>query len=216
MKKWLTACLCGAMALPISASELQIIKQIEPLLLNGKELTGNDFKAEQVLNLQPGQNQLLFALDQVVAQDGRQAKLVFPPVVIRFDAQPSPVTLSYATFRDANQAKKFRRNLDFSLVDQQGQAVDYQVDLLPIGGFSQFEDYQAAMAEYNLSDGEAVLAARNSLQDKPQAKAVSSVELVDRTEMTSEVKATLQQDFLTMSVTERQEFISWAVKHLND
>ncbi|KLN64332.1 YccT family protein [Vibrio sp. VPAP30] len=216
MKKLTTALLLGAMTLPICAAELTVIDEIEPLVLNGKELTGKDYQSSQVINLQQGQNQLLFALDQLVVEDGRRTKLVFPTVVVKFDATSSPVTLSYPVFRHVDQAKKFRKSLDFSLVDAQGKAVEYQVDLLQVKGFSQFKDYEAVMAEYNQVGGVASVSDNTSV--KPHAD-----NSVANKNIQTDVKATagatsgsIKTDFLSMSPTQRQEFISWAVKHINE
>ena len=218
MKKLTSALLFAAMALPVGATELTIINEIEPLVLNGKELTRNDYKSAQVINLQEGQNQLLFALDQLVVEDGRRNKLVFPSVVIKFDAASAPVTLSYPVFRHVDQAKTFRKALDFSLLDAQGKAVDYQVDLLHIKGFSQFNDYEAAVAEYNQVGGIASISQTDAV-----APHASHTEKIKSTGAQAEMKtaistssSSIKSDFLSMTPTQRQEFISWAVKHINE
>lgn len=218
MKKLTTAFLFGAMALPLGATELTIIDEIEPLVLNGKNLTRNDYKSAQVINLKEGQNQLLFALDQLVVEDGRRNKLVFPTVVIKFDSVSAPATLSYPVFRHVDQAKTFRTALDFSLLDAQGKAVEYQVDLLNINGFSQFNDYEAAVMEYNQVGGGASISHTDAVTSQ-----IGSNEEIKGTSAQEEMKAaiasssgSIKSDFLSMTPTQRQEFISWAVKHINE
>jgi|GEM_PF-1113741 len=216
MKKLTTALLFGAMTLPIAAAELTVIDEIEPLVLNGKELTGKDYQSSQVINLQQGQNQLLFALDQLVVEDGRRTKLVFPTVVVKFDATSSPVTLSYPVFRHVDQAKKFRKSLDFSLVDAQGKPVDYQVELLPVKGFSQFKDYEAVMAEYNQVGGVASVSRSDSAKTHTVNSTANMNVQTETKTTTGAVSESIKTDFLSMTPTQRQEFISWAVKHINE
>ncbi len=215
MKKLVTAFLFGVMALPISATELTIIDEIEPLVLNGKELSRNDYQSSQVIRLQPGQNQLLFALDQLVVEDGRRNKLVFPAVVIKFDAGSSPVSLSYPVFRHVDQAKKFRNNLDFALVDEQGQPVEHQVDLLHIKGFSHFSDYELAVDEYNRVGGIASVTQGANVKTDTHSNQVAPQAVVQTKQVAVQASSTIKDDFLSMTPTERQEFISWAVKHIN-
>lgn len=208
MKKLISAFIIGAMALPVYATELSIINEIEPLVLNGKDLTGNDYKSAQVINLKEGQNQFVFALDQLVVEDGRRSKLVFPTVIIRFDLASDPVALSYPVLRNAEQAKKFRNALDFSLLDSHGNPVDYQVDLLHVKGISPFNDLEAAVAKYNQAGGIAAVTAQQSvpLHHSEAQQLTGSVT----------TRAALEQDFLFLPLEERQAFVAWAVQHLNN
>ncbi|MGY3686253.1 YccT family protein [Vibrio coralliilyticus] len=218
MKNWLPAILLGAVALPVSANELKIIDEIEPLALNGKEMSASDFHSRQVINLKEGENQLLFGLDQIVVEDGRRNKLVFPSVVMRFESSQEPLTLSYPVFRQIDQAKKFRQTLDFSLVDKNGSPVDYQVDLIQVKGFSSFKNYEAAIEEYNQTGAIASLSsqAHGSDNHTTQAVAASTIDSASTSEVKTTASADLQSEFLKMTPQQRQEFISWAVKHLNE
>lgn len=216
MKKMVIAFLVGAMVLPVSASELTIIDEIEPLVLNGKKLTRDDYQSSQVIHLQSGQNQLLFALDQLVVEDGRRNKLVFPAVVIKFDAASSPITLSYPVFRHVDQAKKFRKSLDFSLLDKNGNEVDHHIDLLPIKGFSQFNDYELVIEEYNRAGGIAALTSIGTEKVATEINQANHADSAPNEKNLVQDSGSIKVDFLSMTPTQRQEFISWAVKHINE
>ncbi|PSW19573.1 DUF2057 domain-containing protein [Photobacterium sanctipauli] len=218
-KKWLVAVLAGALSLPSLASELKVIKEIDLHVLNGKEVDSPLFKNKDVLELEAGTNQILFSLDQLVIDDGRRSKLKFTPVVMRFDATESPLQLSYPVFKHVDDAKAFRKTLDFVLTDTKGAPVDYQAELLHVSGLGIFPEYARTLEEYNMvGDGVAVVDPTmvDDLAVKPQKTAQATKTTV--AEATGNAAASkvaiMQTGFAELSAEEQQQFMQWAMRNL--
>ena len=211
MKRWvspLAGLALSAMAFGVSAgTTIELSREISPLVLNGSQVEAGFFERIGHLDVKEGQNQLLLQLGQIVPQDGRRSKYNSDPIVIRFDAQQSPLTLSYTPFKDMAEVRTFTKSLDFKLVNQDGKDVHYQAELLPIGGLQGFQDYEKAVAQYNQKgQGEAVIAAA--------PKASEPVVEAETATVSSNRIAILQTGFSELSAQEQQQFMQWAISNL--
>lgn len=211
MKKWVSPIVgfaISAVAFGVSAeTTIELSREISPLVLNGNQVEKGFFERIGHLEVKEGQNQLLVQLGQIVPQDGRRSKYNSDPIVIRFDAQESPLTLSYTPFRDMEEVRAFTQSLDFELIDEDGKAIHYQAELLPIGGLQGFQDYEKAVAQYNQKgQGTAVMAAAQSVSEQAIDKVSTST--------SSNRIAILQTGFSELSAQEQQQFMQWAISNL--
>ena len=211
MKRWLSpiaGLVISATACGVSAeTTIELSREISPLVLNGSQVEKGFFERIGHLEVKEGQNQLLVQLGQIVPEDGRRSKYNSDPIVIRFEAQQSPLTLSYTPFRDMSEVRAFTKSLNFKLANEHGKDIHYQAELLPIGGLQGFQDYEKAVAQYNhKGQGVAVIAAAPVASEPAIEKGT--------TPASSNRIAILQTGFSELNAEEQQQFMQWAITNL--
>ena len=164
------------------------------------------------LKIANGENQLLLRVTALVDGNGGKSKFNSLPMVVKFTANDE--TLKFETpfaIRDERAVRNFEKQPSVK-VTRNGQQVDVTTDIIFDQTFALIKDYDEMLAGYNQAGGKAAIQenmVRNQVVlDKPLNSSTSSTKLVST--------SALQSDFLSMSPQQRQEFIAWAVKHIND
>ncbi|MCG9726010.1 DUF2057 family protein [Vibrio brasiliensis] len=169
-------------------------------------------KAKGDLKIANGHNQVLLRVTAMVDGNGGKQKFNSNPMVVTFDA--SNETLLFETpfaIRDQRGVRKFEKQPTVK-VTRNGQPVTIITEQIFNQSFALIHDYDAMLEEYNLAGGVAAVSVETPTlrnNDKLQSDKVSKQD-------NSRHSGAIQSDFLSMSPAERQEFISWAVKHIND
>lgn len=198
----------SVMAFGVSAdTTIELSREISPLVLNGSQVEKGFFERIGHLDIASGQNQLLVQLGQIVPEDGRRSKYNSDPIVIRFEAEESPLTLSYKPFRDMGDVRSFEESLNFSLANENGEAIRYQAELLHVGGLQGFQDYEKAIAQYNQSGNGSAVMTTASYNLTPGVKPATTL-------VSSNRIAILQTGFAELSAEEQQQFMQWAMRNL--
>ncbi|MGD8117779.1 MULTISPECIES: DUF2057 family protein [unclassified Vibrio] len=185
--------------------------RIEILAVN-QQLNQIPKKAKGDLKIANGHNQILLRVTAMVDGNGGKKKFNSHPMVVTFDAQNE--TLLFETpfaIRDQRGVSKFEKSPTVK-VTSNGQSVQIVMDQIVNQSFALIHDYDAMLNDYNLAGG---IAAISVTPTEPNIKASSAS--VASVNVDQKVQSKLiQRDFLSMTPSERQEFISWAVKHIND
>lgn len=169
-------------------------------------------KAKGDLKIANGRNQVLLRVTAMVDGNGGKQKFNSNPMVVTFDA--SNETLLFETplaIRDQRGVRKFEKQPTVK-VTRNGQPVTIITEQIFNQSFALIHDYDAMLEEYNLAGGVAAISVQTPTlrnNDKLQSHKVSK-------QGNSCHSGAIQSDFLSMNPAERQEFISWAVKHIND
>ncbi|MGR5077617.1 YccT family protein [Photobacterium swingsii] len=204
--------LAGSLSWQVSAeSTLTFNKEIGPLVLNGSEVATDIFSSPSKLTLEAGTNQVLFALGQLVVEDGRRTKFNSVPFILRFRAPTDDVVLSYQPFRTMEEAKKFDHDPRFVLKSASGEMIPFQLESLHVNGMQGMKNYEKAVQKYNQKGtGIAVLSTE---QLAPVGKPSVKPKTVNAA---SSQRAILEAGFNDLSAQEQQAFMMWAMKNLKN
>lgn len=169
-----------------------------------------------------GTNQLLVRVSGMIDTNGGKQKFNGLPLVVTFEAHDQAVTIAEPfVIRDQRGVERYKRAPSVHL-HVNGQPLPYQSDEIYDQSFSLTKNYDEMLASYNeLGYGKAQLrtSTLKSTATAATSPAPSDVVLEATPSLTDKEESRrtsrLQHDFLTLPASERQEFLSWAVKHLN-
>ncbi|WP_394146299.1 DUF2057 family protein [Vibrio atypicus] len=212
IKKSLAVVLMALMSSLANAQvTIQTDKRVEILAVN-QNINQLPNRGKGDLKIANGENQLLLRVTALVDGNGGKSKFNSLPMVVKFSANDE--TLKFETpfaIRDERGVRNFEKQPSVK-VTRNGQAVDVTTDVIFDQTFALIKDYDEMLAGYNQAGGKAAIQTHavnmKAAVAKPSTPKVSTAEFAST--------STLQTDFLSMSPQQRQEFISWAVKHIND
>ncbi|MGF1691157.1 YccT family protein [Photobacterium kagoshimensis] len=204
--------LAGCLSWQVSAeSTLTFNKEIGPLVLNGDEVATDIFSSPSQLTLKAGTNQVLFALGQLVVEDGRRTKFNSVPFILRFNAPSDDVVLSYQPFRTMEEAKKFDNDPRFVLKSASGEMLPFQLESLHVNGMQGMKNYEKAVRKYNQKgSGIAVISMEHATTAPVPSVKPKTVHSA------SSQRAILEAGFHELSAQEQQAFMMWAMKNLKN
>ncbi|HAB23454.1 MAG: DUF2057 family protein [Pantoea sp.] len=147
----LSLAVTGLTVLLVSATcqaiTLKLDPQIDLLVLDGRKISGSLLKGADSLELERGQHQFLFRVEQL--RDARKdASLRYQsaPMIVTFNAQVKTITIRLPALENRRERHHFDRTLNFQLVDERGKEIDIRRDRLPLSAES---DMEKAMILYN-------------------------------------------------------------------
>lgn len=158
---------------------------IEMLVVNGAKpsLSGGFFDANKTVTLPDGENQIVFSYKPYFNQGKDRIILQSHPQIATFTASGSQLEFNMPSYRNADQGAKQIRNLEWSLIDEQGNQIDAKQDQLIKEGLQIGRNIQSELDEYNRKGGKAAVlvpvAAQSSASIAPQ-KTSETVELTSK------------------------------------
>ncbi|PMK01701.1 DUF2057 domain-containing protein [Vibrio sp. 10N.261.55.A7] len=183
-------------------SSLILQAEMMPRVLNGQPLTNQDMLGPNTLKLDAGEHQLALTIGQIVFEDGKRRKFDSQPFLVTFSVDDSQaLSMSYQSMRTIEDAQRFERAPKVSFVDASGAEVKHDLVQLNKSGLQGFRDYEREVADYNAATGKASQPKTVGSSAQPEIGSTAS---------------SLQAGFLDMTPEQRQEFVSWAVKNLNN
>lgn len=212
MKKVLSILSVSLMSFIASAEvTIQTDSRVEILAVN-QEINAVANRGAGDLKIKDGENQLLLRVTALVDGNGGKRKFNSLPMVIKFTAQDETLKLETPfAIRDERAVRAFEKSPSVK-VTSNGHALDMETDIIFDQTFALIKDYDAMLAGYNKAGGVAAISPKSmTVVSTPVevAQAPTVAKAIDE-------KVSLKADFLSMSPEQRQEFISWAVKHIND
>ncbi|NVD07221.1 DUF2057 domain-containing protein [Vibrio sp. JPW-9-11-11] len=193
---------------------IQTDSRVEILAVN-QPLNPVPKTAKGDLSMANGQQQLLLRVTAMVDGNGGKRKFHSHPMVVRFEANNE--TLLFTTpfaIRDQRGVDKFEKNPTVK-VTRNGEPVRIVMDQIANQSFALINDYDAMLAEYNRTGGVAAIPqdlasntihSRSTVPESPPRESTGDLPVLKQ----------IEADFLSMTPEQRQAFISWAVKHIND
>lgn len=214
----------SCLSLPTLAATLKLGPQVEVLVVDGKKASNTLLKGSNGLELASGTHQILFRVEDTVKVGSRDQQLYSSsPLIATFDAtNAKTVTISLPKIETERDSKKFERELNYSIIDENGKAIDSKQDVLRIQGITLGADLEVEMAKYNLGDNQAsvpALAASNSLTMAGMQIPISTVAGVPVTQTSLTLKGEnvseqmLQYWYQQADKETQQRFLNWAKKN---
>ncbi len=196
MKKTTTVLgLCALLTSPAFAAQLTLQQELVPRVLNGEFVYPERISANNSIQIEDGHNQLAVTVGQIVFEDGKRRKFDSQPLILEFSAaKDAELTLSYNKLRTIEEAKAFERDPKVTLLDENGNTIEFSMTQLRKGGMQGFRDYEREVADYNLALNKQET--KESIAQSPQE--------------TQSLKAS----FNNLSREEQQEFMQWAMRNL--
>lgn len=214
MKKALTLIALGLLSTMAHAKvTIQTDNRVEILAVN-QVINSVPKQAKGDLKIENGVNQMLIRVTAMVDGNGGKQKFNSLPMVVKFEGHDE--TLKFETpfpIRDERAVTRFKSEPQVK-VTSGGQAVTVESDIIYDQTFALIKDYDEMLHGYNLAGGKAAI----SVASQPQ-KVSSNVIVNSSVENQGKIAPSfdhIQHGFLEMTPAQRQEFISWAVKHIND
>lgn len=189
---------------------IQTDNRVEILAVN-QAINDIPKKAKGDLKINNGTNQLLIRVTAMVDGNGGKQKFNSLPMVVKFEANDQTLKLETPfAIRDERAVTRFKKSPSVK-VTSAGQPIEIETDLIFDQTFALIKDYDAMLNEYNLAGGAASIAVINEIVST-KAPVAEEPTLVQ----TNAASAGIRDEFLLMTPEQRQEFISWAVKHINE
>lgn len=151
---------------------MNIPDTIDLLVVNGgsPKMSGGFFDATKKLELEDGEQQIVFRYSPYFSQGNDRIIIESDVVIATFNAANQELTFDMPKYRDAPQATKAIKNMQWQLIDQQGKAVNLRQDRLVKEGLQIGRNFEFETAEYNKKGGIAALTASVAAQPVLQAE----------------------------------------------
>ncbi|ENM5852841.1 DUF2057 family protein [Vibrio mimicus] len=152
---------------------IDIPDTIDLLVVNGSspKLSGGFFDATKKLELDDGEQQIVFRYSPYFSQGSDRIIIDSDVIIATFDAANQDFTFVMPKYRDAPQATKAIKKMEWQLVDQQGKAVEMRQDRLIKEGMQLGRNFEFETAEYNRKGGIAALTSSIATQPLTQQEA---------------------------------------------
>ncbi|ENM5725849.1 DUF2057 family protein [Vibrio mimicus] len=152
---------------------IDIPDTIDLLVVNGSspKLSGGFFDATKKLELDDGEQQIVFRYSPYFSQGSDRIIIDSDVIIATFDAANQDFTFDMPKYRDAPQATKAIKKMEWQLVDQQGKAVEMRQDRLIKEGMQLGRNFEFETAEYNRKGGIAALTSSIATQPLTQQEA---------------------------------------------
>lgn len=147
----LSMAVTGFIALLVSAScsaiTLKLDPQITLLVLDGRKISGSLLKGADSLELDRGQHQFLFRVEQQPGDSKTPSQYYQSvPMIVTFTAEARSIAIRLPPLSNSRERHNFDRSLAFRLVDEKGKEVFSVRDRLPVTAGA---DVEKAMVSYN-------------------------------------------------------------------
>ena len=147
----LSLAVTGLITLLVSAScsaiTLKLDPQIDLLVLDGRKISGSLLKGADSLELDRGQHQFLFRVEQ--QRKGQNENVIAyqsVPMIVTFTAVAKTITIQLPALETKRERYHFDRSLNFQLVDEKGMEITSVRAPLPV---TTSADMEKAMLNYN-------------------------------------------------------------------
>lgn len=158
--------------------------------------------------LPDGLNQLAVRLETEFGRTPDEMELAYSDVfVMTFTAADTRLSLQLPKVRDAAQLKRFNRDPDLRLTDQDGQPLKIQIARLEKEGFQLMRDYGAELSAFNQSDSPAAVGSLDTSQSVQGPAAPSLVK--PGTNQAAMAEAMLKYWYQQADAATRARFKAW-------
>lgn len=163
-----------ALAVIFSASAaakvtVEVPNTVDLLVVNGEkpQTSGSLFSSSDTLELEDGENQIVFRFEPFFTQGDDRVGVSSDVVIAKFTTQDKELMFSLPEYRDAKSAQKDIKNFEWSLIDNNQQAVEIKQDRLTKSGMQLGRNYAQETLEYNRSGAIASVAVAGTSMQMP-------------------------------------------------
>lgn len=164
---------------------MEIPDTIDLLVVNGSspKFSGGFFNATKKLELDDGEQQIVFRYSPYFSQGNDRIIIDSEVVIATFDAANQELSFDMPKYRDAPQATKAIKTMQWQLLDQQGKAVELRQDRLIKEGMQIGRNFEFETAEYNKKGGVAALTSSMAIQPIAQQEISNATAMAAAEEM---------------------------------
>lgn len=141
------------------------------------------FLTPRKLELEDGEQQIVFRYSPYFSQGNDRIIIDSEVVIATFDAANQELRFDMPKYRDAPQATKAIKTMQWQLLDQQGKAVELRQDCLIKEGMQIGRNFEFETAEYNKKGGVAALTSSMAVQPIAQQEISNATAMAAAEEM---------------------------------
>ncbi|MDD9155399.1 DUF2057 family protein [Aliivibrio sp. S4TY2] len=149
-------CLLSSMSAN-AAIQLTVPDEVELLLVDNQEveLKSSFFSTTSTLELENGEHQIAFRYNPVFKQ-GKDNIIVSSDIIIsKFSASDKELAFKFPTYNSPEKAEAFNTELNWNLIDQNGETVPFTQAQLIHHGVQVGRNIQFELAQFNSTDAPA-------------------------------------------------------------
>lgn len=135
----------------LAAISVSLPVNTEPLLFNTQETDATRLTAED------GQQQIVFKYLANFRHQGQRQRFISEAVIVTFTGQNAQYSITLPKINSASDADRFNQRPSVSIIDDNGQQVDYRIDTLTKDGIQIGRNYREEINQYNLSAAPAAI-----------------------------------------------------------
>ncbi|MCG3720976.1 DUF2057 family protein [Vibrio cincinnatiensis] len=155
------SCIMGIMlsASAMAKVTIEIPDTIELLVVNGEkpQTSGRIFSANKTVDLEDGEQQIVFRYQPYFTQGSDRVRVESDVIVATFQAQDQVLTFDMPQYRNALEAEKNIKMMEWSLQDKNNTTITMRQDRLIKPGMQIGRDYPQEIFKYNLEGGPAAI-----------------------------------------------------------
>ncbi|TOY94777.1 DUF2057 family protein [Vibrio fluvialis] len=138
---------------------LDVPDTIDLLVVNsGKPNTsGGFFASSKKVEMEDGQQQIVFRYHPYFTQGNDRIGVESDVVIAKFNAADQSISFDMPEFRNAADAERSIKSMEWTLRDQQGTAIEMKQDRMIKEGMQIGRDYKQETLEYNMTGGPAAI-----------------------------------------------------------
>ncbi|WP_299687903.1 DUF2057 family protein [uncultured Vibrio sp.] len=202
------------------AASLTVQDTVDLLVVNMSEpaLSGQAFNSVKTVELPAGKNQVLFKYEPVIESGEGRKKVYSHAQIVTFHVDANQeLRFEMPKYRNVRLAEKGLKNLEFRIVDQDGNEISKVVDRLKSDGVQLGRNYIEEARQYNINGGQAAIAISYVAIDNQapiqQADAVEAIAPpVESATISQSVELNqLQAWYLKTSKEDRKAFRKWMI-----
>ncbi|EOB6643098.1 DUF2057 family protein [Vibrio fluvialis] len=138
---------------------LDVPDTIDLLVVNGGKpnTSGGFFASSKKVEMEDGQQQIVFRYHPYFTQGNDRVGVESDVVIAKFNAADQSISFDMPEFRNAADAERSIKSMEWTLRDQQGTAIEMKQDRLIKEGMQIGRDYKQETLEYNMTGGSAAI-----------------------------------------------------------
>ncbi|MCG3728780.1 DUF2057 family protein [Vibrio cincinnatiensis] len=139
---------------------IEIPDTIDLLVVNGEkpQTSGSFFSANKTVSLEDGEQQIVFRYQPYFTQGSDRVRVESDAIVATFQAQDQTLSFELPQYRNAIEAEKNIKTMEWSLQDKNQTPITMRQDRLIKPGMQIGRDYPQEIFKYNLEGGPAAIA----------------------------------------------------------
>lgn len=173
-------------SLATAAVTLHVPDDVTLFVANGQKakLSGSLFASSKTIELPNGENQIVFQYEPYFSQGNDRIGVESNVIIAKFSANDTDLNFELPKYRDHRVAEQEIKQMQWQLVDEQGEAVTKSEDKLVKSGMQIGRDYAREAADYNQTGGIAAIGTAVSvatIKTEPVANVETKVKAGDNT-----------------------------------
>lgn len=200
--------LAGMAAFGANAAQISLDKNIEVLVVDGKEKKVSQWTSPSHIELSEGSHQIVARFDGEVRDGSKDEIFTSRPYIFQIDVdnQDLKLTLPNLTLLSQTEAH-FRRGAEWQWERQDGSKFDANAVMLQGQGFAAFSDMEKVVADYNRENG--IVFEGGQSQDLEDL--VVSINDEGKAEVTGDAFTQLKLWYTKANPEERKSFRRWII-----